>query len=29
MPDLNATDIEGAMAIMGGAAKSLGIEVKG
>jgi large subunit ribosomal protein L11 len=29
MPDLNANDIEGAMAIMGGAAKSLGIEVKG
>jgi len=29
MPDLNANDIEGAMAIMGGAAKSLGIEIKG
>ena len=29
MPDLNANDIEGAMAILGGAAKSLGIEIKG
>ncbi|MDR3558182.1 MAG: 50S ribosomal protein L11 [Candidatus Pacebacteria bacterium] len=29
MPDLNANDIEGAMAIMGGAAKSLGIDIKG
>jgi ribosomal protein L11 len=29
MPDLNANDIEGAMAFMGGAAKSLGIEIKG
>jgi large subunit ribosomal protein L11 len=29
MPDLNANDIEGAIAIMGGAAKSLGIEIKG
>jgi large subunit ribosomal protein L11 len=29
MPDLNANDVEGAMAIMAGAAKSLGIEIKG
>ena len=29
MPDLNATDIEGAMNIILGSAKSIGIEVKG
>ena len=29
MPDLNATDIEGAMQIILGSAKSMGIEVKG
>ena len=29
MPDLNANDIEGAMSIILGSAKSIGIEVKG
>jgi large subunit ribosomal protein L11 len=29
MPDLNATDVEGAMAMIAGTARSMGIEVEG